>query len=468
MRSSLAALLLLLAACGTRAQEAGLQAGIYRGSYASVLDLADDEPERTVVLDRFRIPAGVPEDHFGLLIHGALKVDEAGTYQFHLTSDDGSRLYIGRDLIVDNDYGHSQKTVSGEVKLDSGWHPILVAYFEGVVDQHLSLEWSGPGLERQEISPECLVQHPRVVEFPTGSRAVSWLLKGRKGEPLSVAFAARRAFAANELQFRAVRADRPDEDVPGTIARLSEAGTRIQSPLADCSFPVNAGTDAFRLDFPQMPADYLRIDLLGPSALRLGDLRCNDSTMVVVDARDAPELLPVGRQMIATLGENYGGMLELLDGPGFQPPGTITLTFRAGIKNPAFASGGGITLSSDWFAKRPGDVGVVVHEVAHIMQRYPVGKPSWLIEGIADYVRHQANLNDGWRAPTKPRPEWSYTQGYGITTGFLLYVEKHHSKDVVMVMNRALRARTYNDGLWEKLTGMTVDKLWSEYQQTAK
>jgi hypothetical protein len=460
--------LLILLGTSLTAQEKGLQAEIYHGRFLSVLDLTDYEPVRTVDVARIQIPDGVPKDFFGLLIYGALKVDVAGEYHFHLSSDDGSRLYIEQTLVANNDYAHSRREATGKITLRAGWHPILVGYFEGVVDASLDLQWSGPGFARQEIPADRFIHHRKRIPWPQGSRAFSWLLKGEPGKPLQAVFAAKRTFSAGELRFKAVWADQPGKEVKGTIACLSEDGEETRAPLDSYTFPLAAGTKAFRLDFPEMPGEYLRIDLLGPDTLRLGDLRGSAPVMIVVDARDAPELLPVGRQMVTALGKSYGTMSKILDGPKFQPPRLVQLTFRPGIKNPAFADGRGITLSREWFAKHPRDVGVVVHEVAHLLQRYPVGKPTWLIEGIADYVRHQAHLNDGWRVPLRPRPEWSYAQGYGITAGFLLYIERHHTKTIVPVMNQALRANTYRPALWQEQTGKTLDELWQAYQDTAK
>ena len=466
-RSWLLAAAVLSGACAS-AQRSGLQAEVFEGRFATVLDLADREPKRVTDVDRVGIPEGVPHDFFGLILHGALRVEKAGMHTFHLASDDGSRLYVGKKLVINNDYAHSRQEMSVSVELGLGWQPILVAFFEGVGDARLDLQWAGPGFARQPIAPESLRQREKVVEWPRGRRAVSWLFQGKSGEPLAAIFASQRAFSPGELRFRAVSADRPGEPVPGTIACLSEADQRQDAPLAACTFPISVGTKAFRLDFPKLPGEFLRVDALGPDVLTPDDLRSNALLQIVVDARDAPELLPVGRQMVTTLGKNYGSMAKLLAGPKFNPPRVVRLTFRPGIKVPAFATGYGITLSREWFTKHPRDVGVVVHEVAHLLQRYPTGKPSWLIEGIADYVRHQAHLNDGWRVPTKPRPNWKYTQGYGVTTGFLLYVERHHAKTIVPTMNQALRAKAYRPELWKELTGKTVDELWQEYLKTAK
>src|SRR5436190_1601994 len=51
-----------------------------------------------------------------------------------------------------------------------------------------------------------------------------------------------------------------------------------------------------------------------------------------------------------------------------------------------------ISISSEWITKNPNDFGMVAHELTHIIQSYR-GTPKgagWIVEGIADYVRHYA------------------------------------------------------------------------------
>lgn len=44
-------------------------------------------------------------------------------------------------------------------------------------------------------------------------------------------------------------------------------------------------------------------------------------------------------------------------------------------------------IAADWVKSQPNDFGMVVHELTHLVQRYPPGSPGWLVEGIADYIR---------------------------------------------------------------------------------
>ena len=50
-----------------------------------------------------------------------------------------------------------------------------------------------------------------------------------------------------------------------------------------------------------------------------------------------------------------------------------------------------------------------------------------------------------------------------MTARFLLWVEKNKDRKIVDQMDAALRDGTYKPELWVKLTGKTIDELWSEY-----
>ena len=79
----------------------------------------------------------------GLKLTGYLKVEEAGAYEFALRSGDGSRLYVGSQLVVDNDGLKNNETQHqekrGTVHLEAGVHPLTVTYFHIHQHRHLSI-----------------------------------------------------------------------------------------------------------------------------------------------------------------------------------------------------------------------------------------------------------------------------------------------------------------------------------------
>ncbi|PWI10023.1 hypothetical protein DIZ27_13105 [Streptomyces sp. NWU339] len=84
-------------------------------------------------------------DHFVAEASGYLDVPRDGSYVFRLTSDDGSRLVIDGDLVIDHDGLHGAEPKDGAVHLTAGAHPLRIDHFERDGGQRLQLAWKPPG-----------------------------------------------------------------------------------------------------------------------------------------------------------------------------------------------------------------------------------------------------------------------------------------------------------------------------------
>lgn len=145
----------------------------------------------------------------------------------------------------------------------------------------------------------------------------------------------------------------------------------------------------------------------------------------------------------------------------------VTLTIDTTYDGVAYAHDGRVVISQAWLERKPGDVDVVTHEVMHIVQAYPAGsEPGWLVEGIADYVRHKYGVDNagaGWSLPDV-QDDHHYSQSYRVTARFLDWIETNRKPGLVKVLDTAMRTRTYTDDLWEAETGLDLDKLWVAYK----
>ena len=68
---------------------------------------------------------------FGLILHSEIEVKESGTYGFTLSSDDGSKMWIGNMQVIDNDGPHGYKSKANRICLSAGKHPVKVWYYQG-------------------------------------------------------------------------------------------------------------------------------------------------------------------------------------------------------------------------------------------------------------------------------------------------------------------------------------------------
>lgn len=90
-------------------------------------------------------------EFFSARFRGSLYVAKAGTYTFHLTSDDASYLWLDdyalapvpttATALIDNGTGHPPRTISGTVYLTTGLHNVLLHYGEYNGSNVLKLEW---------------------------------------------------------------------------------------------------------------------------------------------------------------------------------------------------------------------------------------------------------------------------------------------------------------------------------------
>ncbi len=84
------------------------------------------------------------EDDFAFRFTAYLFVGVVGNYTFYTSSDDGSQLFIGGALVVDNDGLHAEQEVAGSIYLQAGYHEIIVTMFEAHGGQALVVSWNGP------------------------------------------------------------------------------------------------------------------------------------------------------------------------------------------------------------------------------------------------------------------------------------------------------------------------------------
>jgi hypothetical protein len=90
---------------------------------------------RTLALESIR----QRDDQYAVLFSGYIRVREAGIYTFSLRSDDGTRLFIGEQLLIDNDGSHAPRTRTNYIALAAGLHQFRLEYFEDFGGEYLGL-----------------------------------------------------------------------------------------------------------------------------------------------------------------------------------------------------------------------------------------------------------------------------------------------------------------------------------------
>lgn len=184
---------------------------------------------------------------------------------------------------------------------------------------------------------------------------------------------------------------------------------------------------------------------------------------VDLDVAEVPELSEWGEKGRGLLEEWHPRITNLLSSPGFTPPARLSLRLKKSDKGVGATSGTRITVFSNWLEKRPDDFGLLVHELVHVIQRYPRMEPVWVTEGIADYIRwaiYEGKPQEQFPVPGEPD---GYKRGYQPAAGFLLWLETDPAPGIVRRLNAAMRDSTYTPEIFEDATGRDLDTLWADY-----
>jgi hypothetical protein len=133
----------------------GFRYRVYEGSWTRMPKFRELKPIFEGVATDLNVESRQPWlDNWGMEFEGDFQVDRPGEYMFYLNSDDGSRLYIDDQLVIDNDGDHSLLELSKATKLGAGPHKLRIEFFEAGGEAILELDVEGPGMERQPLPIE--------------------------------------------------------------------------------------------------------------------------------------------------------------------------------------------------------------------------------------------------------------------------------------------------------------------------
>ncbi len=130
----------------------------------------DGGADRRYVAEAPEIPDDCPPELFALRFKGAVAIPAAGRWTFHLTSDDGSRLYLDGALAIANDGDHGMVTRSVSRELPAGPIPMALTFFQSHGELGLKLEWEGPDTPRQLV-PASAFSHETLLYSPPANGA---------------------------------------------------------------------------------------------------------------------------------------------------------------------------------------------------------------------------------------------------------------------------------------------------------
>ncbi len=192
---------------------------------------------------------------------------------------------------------------------------------------------------------------------------------------------------------------------------------------------------------------------------------------IEIDVTEAPEMAEYGAKVKAEMLKQYPMIIKHLGDASYKPVKLVKVRFK-NMKGVAHASGNQITCAVDWFKTRPQDIGATIHELCHVVQGYRRnGPPSWVTEGIADYVRW-FNYEPVAKRPRVNPDRAKYTDSYQTTAAFFDWIvrtkDNGKTPHFVTKLNAASRQGLYKPELFKEYTGNTLDELWAQFIESVK
>jgi len=123
----------------------------FQGNWPWVPEFAALSPSRRGQVAGLDLSVRPCDENFGIAFSGFITVATEGEYTFYLKSDSGAFFRMHEATVIDDDFRHTASEVSGSIRLEPGRHPFRLYYRHGSGPRLLSLDYSGPNLERQAV-----------------------------------------------------------------------------------------------------------------------------------------------------------------------------------------------------------------------------------------------------------------------------------------------------------------------------
>lgn len=217
-----------------------------------------------------------------------------------------------------------------------------------------------------------------------------------------------------------------------------------------------------------------------------------------IDGPTTPEDQPFAKEAIAVCEEWYPKINEILYGPerplpfkdipiSFAKLEMGAITYRKHTKGQVSTCW--MQIDRDHRARRGSFGGMVVHELTHAVQNYPmnVKRPSWIEDAVCEYVRCKyfdksslgkltIDAKGRLHGYTDATPQLSklqqkgvsiekkgYQHSYTVASEFLVWLEQEKNPDVVRNLTALLSEGRYTSDFFKQQCGAPLDELWRQF-----
>jgi len=130
----------------------------------------------------FATVPGSIADYYGIRYTAYVEAPSDGIYTFSLECDDGAKLYIGNQLLINKDGAYVPGEAAGTIGLKTGRHAITVEYMQITGGKSLNVRWSSTDVG----IPKQLIPANRLFIPGTPANAKAFILRPFAEYPLSI------------------------------------------------------------------------------------------------------------------------------------------------------------------------------------------------------------------------------------------------------------------------------------------
>ncbi|NBV87402.1 MAG: hypothetical protein EBS01_14325, partial [Verrucomicrobia bacterium] len=131
-----------------------LKFSLYHGSWTKLPDFSQLTPHREGPVSDNLIQLNFDDykNQYGLVFVGTLKAPAPDEYTFYTAGDDGVRLIIDGEVVINDDGIHAAKIKEKKKKLKGGDHAVRVEYFQAVGNAELYVGWKSDRFDTTALS----------------------------------------------------------------------------------------------------------------------------------------------------------------------------------------------------------------------------------------------------------------------------------------------------------------------------
>jgi len=184
---------------------------------------------------------------------GELEVEKEEAYTFYMTGDDGFRLYIDGEPVIDFWYQKwEQEQKSEAVTLTAGRHDIRVDYLQGWGGAWIRLEWESPSTAREVIPEAALYQNKESYYKEAKNSLAAEIEKCRK--VCETIFGSQESIEAlrEEVEEAIKVCDRDYSDIEDTeeiISLFNQAADRLRKVKTEVYLSTGVQTSEYHTQF---------------------------------------------------------------------------------------------------------------------------------------------------------------------------------------------------------------------------